>query len=63
MLFAKVALAFAGFSPAKIIEKIGFHFYKVSLRQFVRRLSFYAIFNCENWLFLNSSEFELRSVY
>ena len=61
--FRQTSACFRRLSPANTIEKIGFHFYKVLLRQFVHLLSFYAIFNFVNWLFLNSKEFELGSMY
>ena len=61
--FRHASACFRRFSPANTIEKIGFHFYKVLLRQFVYLPSFYAIFNFVNWLFLNSKEFEPGSMY
>ena len=46
--FHQASACFRRLSPANTIEKIGFHFYKVLLRQFVHLLSFYAIFNFVN---------------
>ena len=61
--FRQASACFRRLSSANTIEKTGIHFYKVSLRKFVHLLSFYAIFNFVNWLFLNSREFELGSMY
>ena len=57
------ALLSQAFCRQTSLKKIGFHFCKVSLRQFVHLLRFYAIFNFVNWLFLNRREFELGSMY